>query len=816
MIDIFLKELQYAARSLLKHPAFAAIAVLTLALGIGANTAIFSVVNATLLRPLPFKDPERVVMVWGYLAKMAQASDKLPNSAGNFVSLKDQTKSFESFAAFRTWTWHLTSSGEPELLRGARVSADFFPAIGVSPILGRSFSADEELPNRAPVAIISHGLWQRHFGGDANVIGKTITLTGESVMVIGVMPRGFQFPGGANMIPGLQFALQNDVWMPLSFTNEEKQRLGNLNLAVIGRLKPGVTPLQAETELRALQKNLPLGTVDYTLNVLPLHQQMVGKIRKLLLVLLATVAFVLLIACANIANLLLARATSRQKELAIRAALGAGRIRLIRQLLIESLLLSLTGGALGLLLAVWGNSLLVSLIPEDVPRIHDVSVDGRILLFTLVVSIATGVVFGLIPALRTSRVDLNQSLKEGLRGTTSGLHQNRLRSLLVVSEVALALVLLVSAALLLKSFVRLLEVRPGFNPNKILTMEVELPSLPPSRYVKDEEKTAFFQQLIERLEALPGVTSAAAVVSLPLSGAFESTDLILEGKESVPDLQRPEADYTTVTPNFFATMQIPLLQGRQFTKQDNKDSTPVVIINDILARRCWPGEEPLGKRFRIGFEKNPRQVIGVVGSIKQTSLEAESRPAMYMPNLQAPNGGMTVLVRTVGDPIVVTGAVRAEVRAIDKDVPVTHIQTMGQVFGASVAQPRFSMLIVGLFALLALVLSMVGIYGVMSYSVSRRAHEIGVRMALGAGAKQVLALVLREGMVLALTGIAIGALIAFALTRLLASLLFEVSAKDPLAFVSVAALLAAVAFVACYIPARRATRVDPLVALRSE
>jgi predicted permease len=809
-----LKELSYAARSLLKHPAFSAIAVLTLALGIGANTAIFSVVNATLLRPLPFKDPERVVMLWGYLAKMAQVSDKLPNSSGNFVNLKDQTKSFESFAAFRSWTWHLTSGGEPELLRGARVSADFFPAIGVTAILGRSFSAEEELPNRAPVAVISHGLWQRHFGGDANVIGKTVTLTGESVIVIGVMPKGFQFPGGANMIPGLQFALQNDVWMPLAFTNEDKQQHGNLNLAVIGRLKPGVTPLQAETELRALQKNLPLGTVDYTLNVLPLHQQMVGKIRKLLLVLLATVAFVLLIACANIANLLLARATSRQKELAIRAALGAGRLRLIRQLLIESLLLSLTGGALGLLLAVWGNSLLVSLIPEDVPRIHDVSVDARILFFTLFVSIATGVVFGLIPALQTSRVDLNRSLKEGLRGTTAGLHQNRLRGLLVVSEVAMALVLLVSAALLLKSFVRLLEVKPGFNPNKVLTMEVELPYLPPSRYVKDEEKTAFFQQLIDRIEALPGVTSAAAVVSLPLSGAFESTDLILEGQESVPDVQRPEADYTAVTPNYFVTMQIPLLKGRQFTKQDNKDSTGVIIINDILAQRCWPNEDPIGKRFTVGFEKTPRQIVGVVGSIKQTTLAAESRPAMYMPNLQAPNGGMTVLVRTVGDPVIVASAVRAEARAIDKDVPVTHIQTMDQVFGASVAQPRFSMLVVGLFALLALVLSMVGIYGVMSYSVSRRAHEIGVRMALGAGATQVLALVLREGMLLALTGIAIGSLGAFALTRLMTSLLFEVSAKDPVAFAAVAALLAAVAFIACYIPARRATRVDPLVALR--
>jgi putative ABC transport system permease protein len=810
------KELRYAARTLVKRPGFSLIAVLTLALGIGANTAIFSVVNATLLRPLPFKDPERVVMVWGFLPKLAQTADKLPTSAPNFEDLKAESKTFERLAAFRSWSWQLTGSGEPELLRGARVTADFFDAVGAGPILGRTFTAEEDMPNRAPVAIISHALWQRHFGGDANVLGRTITLTGQNAIVIGVMPEEFRFPGGANMIPGLQFALQNDIWMPLAITDEERGRIGNLNLAMIGRLKPGVSVTQGETELRAIQQDLPLATVGYVLNVVPLHQQMIGAIRKPLLVLLATVAFVLLIACANIANLLLARATSRQKEIAIRAALGAARRRIIGQLLTESLLLSLAGGAIGLLLAVWGNSLLVSVIPREVPRINEVNVDARILLFTLAISIATGLIFGLVPALQASRVDLNKSLKDGVRGLSSGAGQNRLRSLLVVSEVAMALVLLIGAALLMKSFVRLLDVKPGFNSANVLTLDVQLPDLPPSRYERKEEQTAFFQQLVTRLEAVPGVEHAGGVLSLPLSGAVESTDVFVEGQESAKDGERPQSDYTMVTPNYFATLQIPLLQGRQFTAQDEGDAPLTVIVNDTLAEQLWPGQSAIGRRIRIGFEKKQREVVGVVGSIKQTTLDAQPRPAMYLPHLQAPTPGLTLLVRTRGEPLAMAAAVRQEVRAIDKDVPVTQVQTMEKVLGASVAQPRFSMLLVGLFAALALVLSAVGIYGVMAYAVSRRAHEIGVRMALGAGAGQVLKLVLKDGMTLAFAGIVVGLLGAFALTRLMASLLFGIGAKDPVTFVSVAAFLAFVAFIACYIPARRATKVDPLIALRNE
>ncbi len=815
-METVINDIRYAIRSLLKRPGFLALSVITLALGIGANTAIFSVVNATLLRPLPFKDPERVVMLWGFLPKMALTADQLPGSSGNFVSLREQNHTLENLAAFRSWSWQLTGGGEPELLRGARVSADFFAAVGVSPALGRAFTPEEDLPNRAPVAIISHELWQRHFAGDKNAIGKTLTLTGQSVMVVGVMPRGFQFPGGANMIPGLQFALNNDIWMPLALTDEDRQRQGNLNLALIGRLKRGVSPQQAETELRAVQQNLPLGTIGYTINLVPLHQQMVGKIRKLLIVLLATVAFVLLIACANIANLLLARATSRQKEIAIRAALGAGRLRIIRQLLSESLLLSLIGGLLGLLLAVWGNTLLVSLIPADVPRIHEVSVDSRILVFTLVISCVTGLVFGLAPALQASKLDLNESLKEGLRGTTSGLRHSRLRSLLVVSEVAMALVLLVSATLLIKSFVRLSDVKPGFNPANVLTMDIQIPNLPPSRYAKKEEQTAFFQQLTDRVKALPGVEGASAVLSLPLTGAFESTDVILPGRESLSAAERPEADYTTVTPDYFVTMQIPLLKGRQFSSQDGRDTPGVIIVNDAFAQSVWPNENPLGKRFTVGFEKEPREIIGVVGNIKQTTLDARTRPAMYMPHLQAPSPVMTILVRTTGDPLAIASSVREQLRAIDKDVPVTHIQTMAQVFSASVAQQRFSMLVVGLFSGLALILATVGIYGVMAYSVTQRSHEIGVRMALGARTSQVLKLILKDGMALALLGVAIGLAAAFALTRLMTTLLFGVTPTDAATLIVVPLTILVVALVACYIPARRATKVDPLVALRYE
>lgn len=815
-METLFKDIRYAIRGLIKRPSFSAIAVITLALGIGANTAIFSVVNATLLRPLPFKDPDRIVMAWGYLPKLAHTSDKFPTSAGNYLGLVKQTKTLQELAAFRQWSWQLTHAGEPEQLQGVRVSANFFEALGARPALGQTFTVEQDQEGSTPVAVISHRLWQREFAADKSVLGKSLTLNGQTVTVVGVMPRDFEFPGGANMIPGLQFATKNDIWMPLAMNGEERKNQGSLNLALLGRLKPGVTVSQAENELRAIETSLPLGTIGYTVNLIPLQKQMVGNIQRLLLVLLATVAFVLLIACANVANLLLARASSRRKEMAIRGALGAGRSRIIRQLLTESMLLSAVGGLVGFLIAIWGTPLLVSFIPEKVPRIHEIDVDLRVLGFAFLTSIVTGLVFGLAPALQASRIDLNESLKESARGTTGGLRQNRLRAFLIVSEVSLAVILMIGAALLTKSFVRLVDVNPGFDPSQTLTMEVSLPTLPPSKYANQEEQAVFFQQLLDRLNHTPGVTAAGAVLSLPLTGAQESTDLFIEGRPKPTAAERPNADYTIVTPGFFEALRIPLLRGRQFSDLDGKNAPGVIIINDALAQRYWPNEDPLGQRLTVGFEKTPREIVGVVATIKQTTLNAAGRHAMYLPHLQRPTGGMSIVLRTNGDPMSLVALSRTQIHAVDQSIPVTNIRTMDEIFSASVAQQRFSMLLVGLFGSLALVLAAIGIYGVMAYTVTQRKHEIAVRMALGAKSSQVWQMVLKDGLVLASLGVVIGLGGAFALTRLMSTLLFEVKPTDLQTFAMVSALAIFVALVACVVPARRATKVDPLEALRCE
>jgi len=815
-METLINDIRFGIRGLIKRPGFTSIAVITLALGIGANTAIFSVVNATLLRPLLFKDPERIVMMWGYLPKFAQTSDKLPSSAANYLGLVKQTQTLQELTAFRQWSWQLTHARDPEQLQGVRVSANFFEALGAGPALGQTFKPEQDQEGAAPVAIISHRFWQREFAADQNVLGKNITLDGHTVTVVGVMPRDFEFPGGANMVPGLQFATRNDIWMPLAMTDQERNNQGSLNLAVLGRLKPGITINQAENELRTIETSLPLGTIGYTVNLVPLQKQMVGNIKRLLLVLLATVVFVLLIACANVANLLLARASSRQKEMAIRGALGAGRWRVIRQLLTESMLLSLLGGVLGSLLAIWGTPLLVSLIPDKVPRIHEISVDLRVLGVALLISIITGIVFGLAPALQASRIDLNQSLKESARGTTGGLRQNRLRAFLIVSEVSLAVVLMIGASLLIKSFVRLLDVKPGFDPSHALTMEVSLPTLPPSKYANEQEQAAFFQQVLDRLNHSPGVTAAGAVLSLPLTGAEESTDLFIEGRPRLTADQRAQADYTIVTPEYFRALQIPLLKGRQFTDRDSKDAPGVIIINDALAHRYWPDADPLGQRLTVGFEQSPREIIGVVTSVKQLTLSAAGLPAMYLPQLQRPTGGMTIVIRSDGDPMSLANVARTEIHAVDPAIPVTNIRTMNEIFSASVAQQRFSMLLVGVFGALAVALAAIGIYGVMGYAVTQRKHEIAVRMALGAKTNQVLKLILKDGLVLTSLGIVIGLAGAFALTRLMSSLLFEVKPTDAQTFIAVSALLIFVALLACFVPARRASKVDPLIALRSE
>jgi putative ABC transport system permease protein len=810
------QDIKYGLRALISRPSVTLIVVTTLALGIGANTAIFSVVNATLLRPLPFKDPDRIFMMWGYIPKLAQSSDRFPSSAANYLDLAKQTQACEQLAAFRQWSWQLTHAGEPEQLQGVRVSANFFEALGARPLVGSTFTSDQDQEGTAPVAVISYRLWQKEFGGDAKALGKTLTLNGRTVQIVGVMPRDFEFPGSANMIPGLQFATRNDIWMPLAMNAEEHGNIGSLNLAVIGRLKPGVSVAQAENELRAIETTLPLGTIGYTVNLINLQKQMVGNIRRLLLVILATVAFVLLIACANVANLLLARASARQKEMAIRRALGAGRWRIIRQLLTESVLLSLTGGLAGLLLAVWGTPLLVSIIPDKVPRIHEINVDLRVLGFALLVSVATGIVFGLAPALQASRPDLNESLKESGRGTTGGLRQNRLRAFLIVSEVSLAVVLMIGATLLTKSFVRLLQVNPGFDPTHTLTMEVALPTLPPSRYANDEAQTAYFKEVLTRLNHTPGVSAAGAVLSLPLTGAEESTDLFIEGRPRPTFEQRPSADYTIVTPEYFQALQIPLLKGRQFSDRDDKDAPAAIIINEALARRYWPDEDAIGQRLTVGFEKAPRQIVGVVGNVKQTTLNADPRPTMYMPHLQRPTGGMTIVIRANSDASSLSQVARTQIHSVDPSIPVTNIRTMDEVFAASIAQQRFAMLLVGLFGVLALTLATIGIYGVMSYSVTQRTHEIGLRMALGAQRADVLKLILKHGILVSLLGVVVGVAASFGLTRVMSSLLFGVTPTDTIIFATVALGILAIGAIATYLPAWRATRVDPLLALRYE
>ncbi|HEX8144775.1 MAG TPA: ABC transporter permease [Pyrinomonadaceae bacterium] len=812
------QDVQYGFRMLMKRPGFTLVALLALALGIGANTAIFSVVNAVLLRPLPFDEPERLVMVWGSAPQLG--FDLLPATAAEAVNWREQNQVFEQVAAFRSWAWNMTGSTGPEQVWGARVSASLFPALGVKPLLGRTFLPEEDRVGGAKVIVMGHGLWQRSFGSDPSIIGKAVTLNNQSYTVVGVMPPGFKFPGGENMLSGLQFSPKTELWEPMAFTDEELANRGTHNLAVIARLRPGATIAHARSEMTSIAAHLAEQYPKYSkgigVKLVPLHEQVVGDVRPALLILLGTVGFVLLIACANVANLLLARAASRQKEIAIRTALGASRLRVIRQLLTESVLLALVGGAAGMLLALWGIDALGALIPENIPRANEIGVDAGMLGFTLIISLLTGLVFGLAPALQASRTDINESLKEGGRGASTGLRRNRFRSLLVVSEIALALVLLIGAGLLIRSFMRLQQVSPGFEPASVVAMEIVLPAIAPSNYAKPEQQAAFFQQALERMQTLPGVQAAAVVSSLPLSGAFESTDIIIEGRPNPPSGQEPQANYTMISADYFRVMSIPLMKGRTVSERDTKDAPAVVVVSETLAGRYWPNEEAIGKRLTMGFEKTPREVVGVVGDVRQNSLDVETPLAVYLPYQQFPYAGMTLVVRTASDPQTMASVARREVQTIDQSLPVSNVRSMEEVVSNSVSQRRFSMTLLGLFATVALLLAAVGIYGVMAYSVAERVHEIGIRIALGAQGRDILRLIVGQGMILTLAGVALGLAGAFLLTRLMSSLIYGVSATDPLTFAGVSLSLSAVALLACYIPARRATRVDPMEALRYE
>jgi len=802
MLENLSQDIRYGVRMLLKHPGFTLIAVVALALGIGANSAIFSVVNAVVLRPLAYAEPERLVMVWE--KRPRQNRERNPVSPADFFDWRNENKVFEQMAAVDARDFNLTGMDQPERILGSVVSANFFQTLGVAPLLGRAFLPEEDHLGANRVAVLSYGLWQRRFNSDPGIVGKTLALNGESYEVVGVMPARFQF-----------LSSQFELWTPLVFSDAEASARGSHSLAVVARLKPSVKLEQARAEMdtiaRRLEQQYQVNAGHYT-NVIPLHEAIVGNVRLALYVLLGAVGFVLLIACANVANLLLARAASRQKEIAVRTALGATRTRIVRQLLTESVLLSLVGGALGLLLAMWGVELLVALLPPEAPRASEINLDGRVLGFTFAVSLLTGLVFGLAPALASSKPDLNDALKEGGRTAAGGFKRNRIRGLFVVAEVALALVLLIGAGLLIKSFMRLREVNPGFDPQNVLTMQL---SVPKAKYPDNKQIAAFFQETLQRVGNVPGVTEAGAVSSLPLSGSGATRFFAIDGGPPTPPGQGPNAGYDVASPGFFGALKIPLLNGRDFTERDNADAPPVVVINETMARRFWPGEDVIGKRLAIGGQPW-RTIVGVVGDVRHSSLDAEPRPQMYFSYLQDTLPFMSLAVRTTTDPASMVAALRSEIHAIDKDQPVFAIKTMNEVLARSVSQRRLYMTLLGIFAGIALLLAAVGIYGVMSYSVTQRTHEIGIRMALGARSSDVLRLVVGQGMTLALVGVVAGLIAALAMTRVIASLLYGVSATDPATFAIVSVVLTTVALLACYIPARRATKVDPMIALRHE
>ena len=807
----FWQDLRYGVRMLAKSPGFTFIAIAALALGIGANTVIFSVVNTLLLRPLPFPGSEQITSI--LVKDPDTGSLHTAYSYPNFEDIRNQNHVFEQVSAYYMTTAFLSTGGEPERMRGSYASADLFPLLGVSPLIGRAFSQEEEKPGGGRFTILSYDFWQRRFGGDRNIIGQQLPINGNPVTVLGVMPQGFKYPVGENQV---------DFWMPLASSLPEAARMarGAVFLNVVGRLKQGVTLEQAQAEVNTIASRLeaqyPEADTGFQIGLASAQERLVGKVRPALLVLLAAVAFVLLIACANVANLMLARATVRRKEIAIRTALGASRWRVVRQLLTESLLLSTLGGAAGLLLAMWGMDLLVAAIPADIPRTGEIGMDKYVLIFTFGLTALTGLIFGLVPALQASRTNLNETLKDATRGMSGGLQRNRMRSVLVISEVALSLVLLIGAGLLLQSFRRLLEVSPGFEPDQVLTADV---LVSPKKYPKKEQRAAFFHEALERIKAIPGVQAAGVIYPVPFGGSFEAYTFDIAGRPPFPPGQQPTSDRRSISPDYFQAMGIPLRKGRTFTEQDKSNAPPVVIINETFARSFFPGEDPIGKGIIPGEGSDPitREIVGVVGDVRHEGLDAETTMEYYVPYEQDSVDQLTVVARTTsGNPANIAGALRGVIVAMDKEQPVYNIRPLKQMLNESVARRRFNMMLLGGFALLALLLATIGIYGVVSYSVAQRTREIGIRIALGAQIRDVIKLVLKQGLALALAGLGVGLLVSYFMTKLMSSLLFGVSATDPVTFGGVALLLLFVALLACLIPARRAANVDPNEALRHE
>jgi putative ABC transport system permease protein len=808
-METLIKDIRYGVRGLLKRPGFTVIALITLALGIGANTAIFSVVNAVLLRPLQFRDPEQLVVVWED-AGFAGFPTNTPAPA-NYIDWKNQNQSFADMAAAATASFNVTGDGEPERIAANSINANFFQVFGVQPLLGRGFLPEEDRPGGSKVAVLSYNLWQSRYGGDRNVINREILLNGEKHTVVGVMPAGFHF-------------LENDVrlWVPLAMDQEDLTNRGGHYLQIVARLKPGVVLSQAQADMNAVMRRIvtdhPRETFDGKLGVvvMPLRDQLVGDARGSLTVLLVAVAFVLLIACANVAGLLLARAVSRRREIALRMALGAHRFRVVRQLLTESLLLAIVAGVLGSVLAYASFTFLQGLIPEQMALSADLKLDVRILVFTLAISIVTGIIFGLVPALQAAKFDLNDALKQS---STRATASSRLRSTLIVFEVALSIVLLVGAGLLIQTLFQLFRQYSVLEPDKVLTMRTILPR---EKYKEPQVRDNYYQQVLQRVAHLPGVVSAGYSTSVPISWKGGSSGFYPEGiKSPIPGMSY-DAIHRQVSADYLQTMHIQLQQGRYFDNRDNAQSMNVAIINETMARQYWPGENALGRRFKIGDpdEATPWiQIVGITADIRQMGLDEPVKAEMYLPYQQIDHPWFMprdLAIRTTGNTSNLVGSVRQIIREVDPDQPISNVATMEEVLGTEAAQRRMGMIMLVGFAVLALLLASLGIYGVLAYFVTQHTNEIGLRQALGATPRDILLLVLKKGMGLTLLGVAIGLASAFALTRLMSSLLFGVKASDPLTFVTVPLVLGLVALLACYIPARRATKVDPLVALRYE
>jgi putative ABC transport system permease protein len=812
-MNTLLQDLRYGARMLLKQPGFTAVAVITLALGIGANSAIFSVVSAALIKPLPYREPDRLVQFWetNPLKNWTQATV----APANLFDWQKQNQVFEEIAAYSGSDkkgptlsgLQMESNGEPERIRGLYVTGNIFSVLGANAMIGRTLREEETWQGKHTVAVLGYGLWQRRFGADPKIVGRKIMFNGRDHEIVGVMPPDFYFP-----------SKEAELWLPMGWNYSQIAQLRRPHfLRAVGRLKPGVTLGQARSEMAAiasrLEQQYPDTNTQMGVGLGPLKEWIVSDVQLPLIVFMVAVAFVLLIACANVVNLSLSRSAARAREVAVRSALGAGRGRIMRQLLTESLLIALTGGAIGLLLAGWLKDLLLAFSPGDIPRLDEIRLDWRVIGFTVGITLLTTLLTGLAPALSLSKPNLTSALKEG--GQKGGVGQGgRLRGALVVAEIALALVLVVGAGLMIRSFRRLQQVDPGFNPNNILSLSISLPGL---KYPQEAQQRAFFDQAEQRIRRLPGVVAVGATNMPALQGYRWTGDMTIEGRP--PEDYVREVRHKEITPDYFRAMGIPLLRGRFFTESDNDKSQPVIIVNATLARRHFPGEDPIGKRIKFGKPQDQdswETIIGVVNDEKQDGLGADVKHEIYKSHLQSAQTRMTLIVRANTDPQSLIGAVREEIRALDRSLPLYDVKAMRVAIYESVARERFITLLLIVFAALALTLASVGIYGVMSYSVTRRTHEIGVRRALGAQTGDVLKLVVAQGGKLAAAGVAIGLTSAFALTRLMKTLLFGVSATDPVTFIAVALLLTIVALLACYVPARRAAKVDPMVALRCE